>query len=393
MKNWVCHRNLLSGSRTQYLLFISGAPLTFDDALHLLEVDSDFRDYLTELLTTSEHVAYRWETPPVTTNSIDRPFEFILNEYSSLKMRPDLGVFNPYFKDADSATDVMAFPNPSKTATLVVPRQIAEPTAYPHLAAFLRQAPPQQIHSLWQCVATTIRQKLSERRLWISTSGGVVAWLHVRIEGSPKYYSYEPYTEGAKTFMRPRSWKEDTALTSDVEDPMVEERLSRYDYKTAMSVANFEERIDICPNDPRAYYHMGWWWHAMKQYAKAMVHYDHAISLEPAYSEALRDRASLQAACPDPEFRNGTTALQDARMALDLARDNNVLGSDWIHRSYLQTLAAAHAECNDFASAIAIQKKVLEKYCTTRRANETARARLELLESNSPIREEHGPIT
>ncbi|PTR13629.1 hypothetical protein C8R31_11043 [Nitrosospira sp. Nsp2] len=81
-----------------------------------------------------------------------------------------------------------------------------------------------------------------------------------------------------------------------------------------MSVANFEERIDICPNDPRAYYHMGWWWHAMKQYAKAMVHYDHAISLQPAYSEALRDRASLQAACPDAEFRNGTAALKDARM-------------------------------------------------------------------------------
>ena len=80
-------------------------------------------------------------------------------------------------------------------------------------------------------------------------------------------------------------------------------------------------------------------------------------------------------------------------MALDLARDNNMLGSDWIHRSYLQTLAAAHAECNDFASAIVIQKDVLEKYCTTRRANETARARLELLESDMPLREENGPIT
>lgn len=75
MKNWVCHRNLLSGTSTQYLLFIGGAPLTFDDALRLLEVDFEFRDYLTELLTTSEYVAYRWETPPVTTNSMDRPFE------------------------------------------------------------------------------------------------------------------------------------------------------------------------------------------------------------------------------------------------------------------------------------------------------------------------------
>jgi hypothetical protein len=73
--------------------------------LHLLEVDPDFRDYLTELLATSEYVAYRWETPPVTTNSIDRPFEFVLNGYSSLKVRPDPGVFDPYFKEADSATE------------------------------------------------------------------------------------------------------------------------------------------------------------------------------------------------------------------------------------------------------------------------------------------------
>lgn len=187
-------------------------------------------------------------------------------------------------------------------------------------------------------------------------------------------------------------WREDTALTSDFEDSRVEKPLPGYDYKTAMSVADFEERIDICPTDPRAYYHMGWWWHAMKRYAKAMVHYDHAISLEPAYSEALRDRARLQATCPDPEYRNGTAELKDARMALDLARDNNELGSDWIHRSYLQTLAAAHAECNDFASAIAIQKDMLEKYCTTRRANETARELLNLLESKMPILE-NGPIT
>ena len=95
MKNWVCHRNLLSGSSTQYLLFIGAATLTFDDALHLLETDSDFRNYLTELLTTSEYVSYRWETPSVTTNNIDRQFEFVLNGYSSLKIRPAWRLTSP----------------------------------------------------------------------------------------------------------------------------------------------------------------------------------------------------------------------------------------------------------------------------------------------------------
>jgi hypothetical protein len=35
--------------------------------------------------------------------------------------------------------------------------------------------------------------------------------------------------------------------TSDLGVPVVEERLSGYDYKTAMSVANFEEGMDIGP--------------------------------------------------------------------------------------------------------------------------------------------------
>ncbi len=67
-------------------------------------------------------------------------------------------------------------------------------------------------------------------------------------QGSPKYYSYDPYTEGATRFTRSHSlWTEDAAMTSDLGAPAVEERLSGYDYKTAMSVSNFEERIDICP--------------------------------------------------------------------------------------------------------------------------------------------------
>ncbi len=29
--------------------------------------------------------------------------------------------------------------------------------------------------------------------LWLSTAGGGVAWLHVRLDSRPKYYGYSPY--------------------------------------------------------------------------------------------------------------------------------------------------------------------------------------------------------
>jgi len=57
-----------------------------------------------------------------------------------------------------------------------------------------------------------------------------------------------------------------------------------------------------------------------------------------------------------------------------------------------KTLAAAQAECNDFASGIAIQKDLREKHCTTRRANE-APVNPWTFWNQMPIREENGPIT
>ena len=32
---------------------------------------------------------------------------------------------------------------------------------------------------------------------WVSTAGGGVAWLHVRLDSAPKYYTHRPYTRFA----------------------------------------------------------------------------------------------------------------------------------------------------------------------------------------------------
>ena len=45
-------------------------------------------------------------------------------------------------------------------------------------------------------VGTTVLQAaLSEKPLWLSTAGGGVAWLHLRIDSRPKYYSHRPYRD------------------------------------------------------------------------------------------------------------------------------------------------------------------------------------------------------
>jgi hypothetical protein len=61
----------------------------------------------------------------------------------------------------------------------------------------VRTAPEDQRHALWQCAANEAQARVSDNRLWIGTAGGGVAWLHVRLEGTPKYYAYRPYANAA----------------------------------------------------------------------------------------------------------------------------------------------------------------------------------------------------
>jgi len=169
------------------------APLPFGEALRLLDNDASFRQYLTRLLAGTSNAAFRWETPPVSKSNLDRPFEFVLTSDPHLETRPESKVFESYFTGPNTDAAVLAVPNLGKTAILVVPRQIDEAATYTHFATFLRRAPSQQVHALWRCVGKTALHRISTVPQWISTAGGGVAWLHVRIENVPKYYSYRPY--------------------------------------------------------------------------------------------------------------------------------------------------------------------------------------------------------
>jgi hypothetical protein len=92
---------------------------------------------------------------------------------------------------------VLSFPNLGNDAILVVPRPAAPPSAYGHIAAFVRQAPESQKHALWALVGKLMQEHLGSTPVWLSTAGAGVAWLHVRLGRRPKYYGYGPYREGS----------------------------------------------------------------------------------------------------------------------------------------------------------------------------------------------------
>jgi hypothetical protein len=106
--------------------------------------------------------------------------------------RPDPEAFAEHFRGASEAS-VLAFPNLSGDALMVVPCPLAADSAYGHLAAFVREAPEAQRDALWLAVGEAMSRRMSAKPVWLSTAGAGVSWLHVRLDDRPKYYGHEPY--------------------------------------------------------------------------------------------------------------------------------------------------------------------------------------------------------
>jgi hypothetical protein len=78
------------------------------------------------------------------------------------------------------------------------------------------------------------------------------------------------------------------------------------------------------------------------KYAEALKEVNYLISLHPqrvTLGRALKQRAWLQATCPNPAFRNGQQAVKDAKAACSIF--------EWKDENMIDTLAAAYAETGD----------------------------------------------
>ncbi|QEH35326.1 hypothetical protein OJF2_38770 [Aquisphaera giovannonii] len=173
-----------------------GRPASFADVLGGWREDAAFRAWFNGVLAGLPFAAFRWETPAVTAATSSRAFEFVALDDPGLARRPAPDAFGDRFRAA-GGEEVLAFPNLGRDAILVVPAPVAAPSAYGHLAAFVREAPERQRDELWRSVGEALAGRLGERPVWLSTAGAGVAWLHVRLDDRPKYYGYGPYRQGS----------------------------------------------------------------------------------------------------------------------------------------------------------------------------------------------------
>ena len=167
--------------------------MPFQSFFEQLASDEAFTDWFCCTLAEFEGAAFYWELPPLTAATLDRDAEFVLIDAPMLaRFPPERAPFAEHFGRAGDH-DVIVFANLGADAVLVVPCPLGPDENYPHLAAFLRNADKQQQRSLWQRTAQEMLRRLGTRPTWLSTAGGGVAWLHIRLDSRPKYYSYAPY--------------------------------------------------------------------------------------------------------------------------------------------------------------------------------------------------------
>mmetsp|Transcript_6201 Transcript_6201/g.9673 ORF Transcript_6201/g.9673 Transcript_6201/m.9673 type:complete len:417 (+) Transcript_6201:148-1398(+) len=177
---------------------------------------------LSKVIASSPYDSVLFETPGCNwINSAIKPFEFALVNEPNLKVfaesNPDRHAFEEYFtsqscssSENDGGSDqieiaVCAFPNLGKDATLIspLPQSGINDATYSHLASFIRNAPQEQVTQFWKLSAKEFIEELKHKHerineyagTWFSTNGMGVAWLHLRIDSLPKYFSYAPFTK------------------------------------------------------------------------------------------------------------------------------------------------------------------------------------------------------
>jgi hypothetical protein len=185
---------LSSDANTQrWAVLCDGQRCSHRSWIEALRDDAGARRTLTDALRASPFRAYLWETPAVLPGDDGAEAEMVVTESTALsRSRSDPSSFADSFRASRS---VATFANLRGDAVLVAPHPEHAPDSA-HLAAFVRSAPDDVVDALWIAVSDAVSDWLAtrRRRVWVSTSGLAVPWLHVRLDSMPKYYSYRPYT-------------------------------------------------------------------------------------------------------------------------------------------------------------------------------------------------------
>jgi Flp pilus assembly protein TadD len=147
-----------------------------------------------------------------------------------------------------------------------------------------------------------------------------------------------------------------------------------------MAVADYNEALRLDPENVAALQGRGYAYFLRKNFARASSDFSEAVRCQLDNAETLNRLAWLLAVCPESGKRDGKKAIELARRACSLTRNESPF--------FLDTLAAALAEAGDFAAAVKTQNQAL-KLANKMDAEslQQAKRRLTLYSDRKPYRE------
>lgn len=200
----------------KYKVLYNGKNMSFKQTMELfVKMDVKFIELLNAVLTV--HEAVFWECIPVDFNSFGTlDFEFVVLPSKELSHRTvDMKPFREKFENLITSEEqlgaIISFSSLNGDSLLVVPSPPISVEHFnnnndryqmmTHLASYLRESSFDHVCSFLRTVGERFTERLttgvdSGSKLWLSTSGLGVSWLHVRIDTIPKYYNYLPYRNG-----------------------------------------------------------------------------------------------------------------------------------------------------------------------------------------------------
>ena len=195
---WVSQRQTIrQGWSERVFLTSAGRTLSFAEVIAGWRDNEEFRAFFIAGLAATDFPAFFWEMPPIRRGHSEIDYEYVAIRSDGLEqLHPDARAFDSKF-EAPASASVVTFRNLGGDAVLVAPKKISDLESYGHIATFVRSAPIGQRQELFQTLGSAISDVLTEndKRIWISTSGLGVPWVHIRLDSYPKYYNHQPYAK------------------------------------------------------------------------------------------------------------------------------------------------------------------------------------------------------
>jgi hypothetical protein len=126
-----------------------------------LKDSEEFRAFYNSVLADAAFPAFFWEHKPITFDSLDDAYEFMLVNSEALNnVQSDPHAFAEHF---NSQEEVISFSNLYGDAKLIVPCPAKNDSNYTHLGKFVRNSSEKQIDSFWKKVGEEILNSISEK--------------------------------------------------------------------------------------------------------------------------------------------------------------------------------------------------------------------------------------